>query len=255
MSEFFSGLLSNDSRFGRMMTKIGIIIATNILFALMTIPIVTIGAGFSAMYHTIMRMLRSGGEINPFKEFWKGLKQNWKPATIVWVAGLLLAVFLYLEWYWCSQFGGFFLYIRYGIAAIGVLLLILLTYLFPVIAAFHGNIPEFIRYAAFFAFKKPLYLIVILFFQVFPYVLTYSDLQYMPLYGFIWITCGYALVALVISVLLLREFSPYLPKVDANGDPVPEEDDNEKDTENPEGSGGHEKSEKEILEEIKKLGF
>ena len=49
MNNMVQGFLDNDSFFGRFMTKLGIIIAANIMFVLLSIPFFTIGAGFSAL--------------------------------------------------------------------------------------------------------------------------------------------------------------------------------------------------------------
>lgn len=253
---FLRGFLDNESAFGRLMTRCGIIIACNIMFVLLSIPIVTIGAGYAAMYYTLMRTLRGDGVINPFKEFWKGLKMNFKQATAVWLVFLVLAGVLALEWYWCGQIGGFLLMFRYGLAALGVCALVLGLYMFPTMAAFQGTIPQLIKDSIYFAFKKPLNLIVIVFFNVFPMVLTYSDPQTMPLYAFIWVTCGFGLIALLTSTLLLEEFKPYLPMVDICGDIIQNPEDEAYWADSPEGAGGvPEKSEAEILEEMKKLGM
>ena len=47
MNTLMQGFLDNDSFFGRFMTKLGIIIAANIMFVLLSIPFFTIGAGLS----------------------------------------------------------------------------------------------------------------------------------------------------------------------------------------------------------------
>ena len=92
MNNMVQGFLDNDSFFGRFMTKLGIIIAANIMFVLLSIPFFTIGAGFSALYYVMFRTLRSEGVVNPFKEFWTGLRVNFKQATISWILFVLLRV-------------------------------------------------------------------------------------------------------------------------------------------------------------------
>ncbi|MCD7843485.1 MAG: YesL family protein, partial [Clostridiales bacterium] len=76
MAEMFRGFLSNDSAFGRLMTRLGIIIAANIMFAIFSLPVVTIGASYVALYHVMFKTLRGDGVINPFKQFWIGFKTN-----------------------------------------------------------------------------------------------------------------------------------------------------------------------------------
>ena len=65
-------------------------------------------------------------------------------------------------------------------------------------------------------------------------VVTYMDLQYQPLYAFCWCTFGFAALAMLGAKLLLPDFKPYL---DSPTNPH------------------EEKSEREILEEMKKLGM
>lgn len=81
--------LSNRGPFGRLMGLCWILFAANLLFILSCLPIVTAGAGLSALYYTTLRTLRGDGELHPIAAFWKGFKDNWKQATAAWLALLL----------------------------------------------------------------------------------------------------------------------------------------------------------------------
>ena len=109
------GFLDNDSAFGRLMTRCWIIIACNVLFVLLTLPVVTIGPAWVAMDYVLLRTLRGDGDLNPLREFWKGFRMNFKQSFPCWSAILLFAGFLALEIYWCGQFGGVFLLFRLGL--------------------------------------------------------------------------------------------------------------------------------------------
>ena len=85
---------------------------------------------------------------------------------------------------------------------------------------------------------------MILFFDIFPFVLTFSDLQSLPLYAFLWVLCGFGLQAMLAATLLLPVFAPYL---DANA-----EDRNEDPSEE---SEEYPMTEEEILEDMRKLGM
>ena len=78
MRDAINSFFSNDSVFGRLMTKIGIIIGANLMFVLFSIPVVTIGASYVALYHVMLKTLRGNGVVNPFKQFWIGFKTNFK---------------------------------------------------------------------------------------------------------------------------------------------------------------------------------
>jgi uncharacterized membrane protein YesL len=242
MNQMVQGFLDNDSFFGRFMTKLGIIIAANIMFMLLSIPFFTIGAGLSALYYVMFRTLRSDGGVNPFKEFWAGLKMNFKQATISWILFVLLIAFLLVDIRICNAAGGTLGYLKIGAYAIGAVAVILYLYLIPVMAAFQDSLPHLIRNAAYFIGKKPWKALVILFFDIFPFVLTFSDVQSLPLYAFLWVLCGFGLQAMLAATLLLPEFEPYLPSKE-----------NDREEDEPEGPETHIMTEEEILEEMRKL--
>ena len=221
------------------MTRCGVIIGANLMFILFSFPVVTAGAAYVALYHVMFKALRGDGVINPFKQFWIGFKSNFKQATIAWICVLALLLLGFMDLRICMDAGGV-------IAAL------------PTMAAFQDTIPHLIRNSLFFAFRKPHKLLVMLFFNVFPMYLTYSDLQMMPLYAFLWCFFGFGAIAMLDAYLLLPEFKPYLPLVDDCGDFILDEN-GEKiwaDSEAiAEVSGRQEKSQEEILEEMRKLGM
>ena len=244
MNQMVQGFLDNDSFFGRFMTKLGIIIAANIMFMLLSIPFFSIGAGLSALYYVMFRTLRSDGGVNPFKEFWAGLKMNFKQATISWILFVLLIAFLLVDIRICNAAGGMLGYLKIGAYAIGAVAVILYLYLIPVMAAFQDSLPHLSRNAAYFIGKKPWKALVILFFDIFPFVLTFSDLQMLPLYAFLWVLCGFGLQAMLGATLLLPEFEPYLTPKEEEGKEEP-----------PEGSTARTQTQEEILEDMQKLGM
>lgn len=264
MHELIQGLISNDSLFGRIMTRIGTVIAANIMFILFSMPVVTAGASWIALHHTMLKMLRSKDAINPFKQFWQGFKGNFKQATIVWLITLVLIAFGYFDIRICQQAGGFIGSLRYGIYALAIILFIVLIYLFPTMAAFSDSLPNLVRNSIYFAFRKPFKLLVNLFFHFFPMFLTYTDRHFLPLYAFLWVMFGFGAIALLFDNLLLPEFEPYLPLVDECGDFIldpdgkpymPGDEDKIEEGQFAE-SEAPEMSEDEILAEMRKLdGF
>lgn len=217
MGERLQTFLDNDSTFGRLMTRCGIIIAANLMFLLFSMPVVTIGASYTALYHVMLKTLRGDGVINPFKQFWAGFKSNFKQATIYWIVLLALVVFGYADVTICRQAGGILQYFMYAIYALGMIALTITLHMFPVMAAFRDSILHLMRNALFFAVKKPVRTLILLFFNVFPLYLTYTDAQMQPLYAFIWCFFGFGALAMLGSYMLLPDFKIYLPEVDENG--------------------------------------
>lgn len=219
------------------------VIACNLCFVITVIPCVTIGAGWAAMDYALMNTLKNKDSAAPFRDFWRGFAMNFKQATISWVAGVIILGFLGMEWYWCRQFGGIFDYFKIGVLVIAVIVMTILIHLFPTMAALKATIPQLVRNSIYFAFKNPIHLIVILFIHIVPMAMTYMDLQRLPMYAFLWSFFGFAAVSLIKVSLLLPEYMPYLEKKEEVSGEEESEDD------------PYRKSEKEILEEMKKLGM
>ena len=243
MGRWLAGILDNDSAFGQIMTRCGIIIGANLCFLIFSIPIVTIGPALAALYRVCLRTLRSDGVINPFREFWIGFKQNAKQGFAFW---LLLIAFVLLgiaDIRFCMAAGGIFTWFRYAIYVLGFAALVLTVYIFPVMAAFEDTLPHLLRNAVFFAAKNPIRLLVLVFMHVFPFLVTYLDERMQPLYVFLWAVCGFAAIAMLTSSMLLKDFARYLPKPDE-----PDED---------ELPGADEASHSpgKSLKEMKKLGM
>ena len=218
MNTWLQGFLDNDSFFGRFMTKLGIIIAANIMFIIFSLPFFTIGAGLTALYHVMFKTLRSGGVVNPFKQFWIGFKTNFKQATAAWLIFVFLMGFLTVDLQICAQAEGVIAGMRFVIYVIGAVIIFLYLYLLPTMAAFEDKLINLVKNAMAFLVRKPWKFAVIAFFDVFPLILTYTDLKDLPLYAFIWVLCGFGLQAMLGATLLLPEFRPFLPEVDSDGD-------------------------------------
>ena len=217
------GFLDNNSLFGRVMGRCGVIIGANLLFLVCCIPVVTVGAALAALHYTLLRSLRATSQIRLFRTFWKGLKDNWKQATAAWLGALALAAVLALELYWCNQFTGPVAYFRYGLLALLLAEALILLYLFPTMAAFAAPLPRLVQNSVYFIIHRPLDLVQIVFISTVPMLLTYHFLELLPLFAFLWAMFGFAAVALCGDVLLLKQFLPYLPAVDAAGDIIPDD--------------------------------
>lgn len=228
---FFSG----DNIFTRAMNWVRILVAVNTFFLLCCIPIVTAGGGFAALYYTAMCAIRENGDIRPIKSFWRGLKENFKQATIVWLILLGLVALVYLEIFWCRQFPGVMKLFRYGLYAIALMLTVLAVYLFPVMSAFQCTLPQLVKNSIVFAFQKPIVMLTTLSLNIFPMLWTFLTDAYMPLYAFIWCTVGFGGIAMLCARMMLPLFLPYLT------------------AEDPAVCVPQQKSEAQVLKEMRKL--
>lgn len=239
--------LSNQGPFGRLMGRCWILFATNFLFLISCLPIVTAGAGASALCYTMLRTLRGDGELHPISTFWKGFRDNWRQATIAWMLLLALAAMLYLEMFWCRQFGGWMALLQYALLGIALAALAVGCYLFPVIAAFRGTLAQLVQNSFYFVMKRPLAAAAVVTVCVFPMHWTWLNTAALPLYAFLWCTVGFSGTAMLVSKLILPVFTPYLPAVDRSGNIL-------EDGEGAQGAAPM-RSAAQTLEDMKKMGM
>ena len=203
--------LDNNSTFGRITGTLWVLVAANVLFLIFSMPVITAGPALAAMYHILLKSMRHPDDIlRPFKEFWIGLKGNFKQAIIVWLGFLaFMAIAIFdIDYIQASGNLGF---MRWPIYLITGVVLILTSFLFPVMAAFESPLPRLFQNALYFAARNPIRAVGCAAAYALPLALTYLDLQRLPLYAFIWSTVGFAVCASLVSQMLIKDFNRFLP--------------------------------------------
>ncbi|MBQ9031816.1 MAG: YesL family protein [Parasporobacterium sp.] len=209
MNRLVAGFLNNESFFGRLMTKIAIVVGANLMFLVFCIPVVTIGPSLAALYYVMMETLYRNHALNPFKTFWKGFKMNLKQGILTWLIFLAIAVLAYFDIRFSSWAGGIFSVFLVGIYIVLAAAIILYSYLYPVMAAFNGKIRDLFANSIYFAFKKPLRMILLVGVEAGAAFLTYGFLEMLPLWAFCWFFFGFGAIAMLGAKLLLPLFKPF----------------------------------------------
>lgn len=206
---FLHSFLDNESKFGQLMTRVGILILSNLTFLLFTIPVITIGPAWTALHYTMMKTLRER-ELNPFTTFWKGFRDNFKEGLLAETVLAAAIGILLLELYWCSQWEGILAQFRFGLLAVLAIVTAAGIYLFPVMAAFYGSLGQHLKSCLYFIVNRLPKMLGILLIHGVPMALTYLDSQRTPLYAFVWFFIGFAGVAMLTDSMLLPQFEPFL---------------------------------------------
>lgn len=111
-----------------------------ILWAVFSIPVITMGASFSALFSVAMKIIRDE-EGNTLKQFIEAFKENFKKSTIVWMVTLCLVGILGMNMWFYYQMGTFFAKaFLMVLAVITYMALMILHYEFAVIARFENSI-------------------------------------------------------------------------------------------------------------------
>jgi len=209
LNRFVYGFLSNDSFFGRLMTKVAIVVGANLMFLLFSIPVVTIGPALAALYYVMLETLFRNGALNPFKTFWKGFKMNLKQGIGTWLIALALIALAYFDIRFSSWAGGIFSAFLVGIYIVLAAAVIIYTYLYPVMTSFNGTVKDHYKNAIYFAFKKPLKMILLVAVEAGAALLTYGFPDMLPMWAFCWFFFGFGAIAMLGAKLLLPLFMPF----------------------------------------------
>lgn len=202
-------LFSEDSLVSRIFEFLGHMILLNILWIVISLPVVTAGASTTAMYYVTMKMHKDK-EVSVWKGFFHSFKQNFVQSTVIWLILLTAAFFLYAGGKWLIFTGNeLSLLLSYAIIGVGMILAVLFLYIFPVIAAFANKLGILTGHAFYFAFHKPGYLLATAAVTFFPMYFTMVDAVLFPVYLLIWLMVGFSLTAYGNSWFYLRLFKPY----------------------------------------------
>lgn len=218
MKERIWGILSEESLLGRITSRLWILFGANVLFVLFSLPIVTAGPAWVAMYYVCLKTLRVDSTLNPIREFWNGFRMNFKQAFLGFLGFLVIAAILILDIMFVARTQGSMRLFRYPVYVVSGIMLLILFHVIPVMAAFADTLKGLIRNGIYFAAKNPIRAILILALNVGPMVWTYYDVVRMPLYAFLWATFGFSSIAMICSGMLLKDFEQYLPSLDISED-------------------------------------
>ncbi len=146
---------TRKDKFYRIMDTFGDMFFLNVAFVVTCIPLITIGAAFTALYTMTLRMVRrEEGKILP--GYFKAFKKNFIPATKAWIVVLLYLWMIYVEYAYMPVVDeGTY---KILLLAIGIELLLLsftLPLLFPVIARYENTTFNYFKNSLILALQRP----------------------------------------------------------------------------------------------------
>ena len=183
-------LFNMDNAFFRFMGKLFDVVALNLVFIIVCIPIVTIGPAVSALYYASVKSIRRDRSY-PIKEFFKAFKRDFKQSFIVGLILVLAAVIIYVDIRFVVDYiKNDFTAMRYVYLVIGLVISFISVYIFPLISRFSLKISGLFRLSFYLAIRHLLTTIVSIILLFGGFVLVY-------------ISAGLALLFVPVSVNLL----------------------------------------------------
>lgn len=143
MGKFFNP----DSPLMRFMTKVADLMILNILFLVTCLPVFTIGAALTGLYAVTLKMVRDQ-EGSIAKSYFHAFHQNFRQATLLWLAVLALMVILLLDIRVLNAVAtDWAIGLKLAVEVVGVLALAVAQYLFPLVAKFEATLGGHVKNA------------------------------------------------------------------------------------------------------------
>lgn len=208
-----SKLFRMDSPLMRFLTKIADLMVLNILFCVTSIPLITIGASWTALYSVTLKMVRDE-EGSVSRSYFRSFRQNFKQATLLWLGVLVVLALLVLDIRVLNGMAGGTApgLLRVGVEILALLGIMVLQYLFPSLARFEASLADTLKNACMMALAH----------------LPKTALMTAAVVGAVWITLinnttiavglmvwpliGFSLMAFGNSGILRKIFDNYVPK-------------------------------------------
>ena len=196
-------------RFGNILADIMIL---SLLWLILSLPIITIGASTTALFYVTTRRI-SDRESYLIKDYFKSFKENFKKATILWIMQLAMGTLLVTNMFMLPNdlFDPLITSILFPIQIILLIeLFIVSIYIFPLTARFDMKILQTIKSAFFMANRHLLtsiscvMVVVAIFMVVF-----YLSIEIIMIFAM-------GIYAYAASYMIMPLFKRYRPEIDAD---------------------------------------
>ena len=208
MSKFFNP----DGPLMRFMTKLADLMILNILFLVTSLPVVTVGAAWTALSYVTLKMVRDEeGAI--VRSYFRAFRQNFRQATVLWLGVLAIGAVLVLDFRVLSgaeaAWAGF---LRLALGLLAAALVMILQYLFPVLARFDASLKDTLKNAALLALAHLPKTALMTAAAVGAAVISLWNSLTVSVAVLVWLMIGFAAMAFGNAGILAKIFEQHLPK-------------------------------------------
>lgn len=206
-------LFNPDSRIMIFLSRVADLVILNILWLVCCIPVVTIGASTTAMYHVI-RHWQKDSVSSIMRDFFQSFKEDFKQATPVYLilliptAAVVMNAMLIFNPENSAAVPSYLLVIWFISALI---LLFISSFVYPVMAFFADSIFKTLRNAMVLALANLPRTILISVLNLLPVILLFVNLSFFLQSSIFWLLIGGALVAYLNMSILKPVFKKLVP--------------------------------------------
>lgn len=132
-------LFNLDSPLMRVLGRLAELMILNVLALVCALPVVTLGASMAGLYTAVQNLVNDEG--HPARDFFRGFRQNFWQATLIWLVLLASGALLVFGLVFYASLEGTLFNILFGITVLAAALwLMLFSWSFPLLARFHNSI-------------------------------------------------------------------------------------------------------------------
>lgn len=208
-----SKLFRMDSPLMRFLTKIADLMVLNILFCVTSIPLITIGASWTALYSVTLKMVRDE-EGSVSRSYFRSFRQNFRQATLLWLGVLVVLALLVLDIRALNGMAGGTApgLLRVGVEILALLGIMVLQYLFPSLARFEASLADTLKNACMMALAHLPKTALMTAAAVGAVWITLINNTTIAVGLMVWPLIGFAMMAFGNSGILRKIFDNYVPK-------------------------------------------
>ena len=208
-----SKLFRMDSPLMRFLTKIADLMVLNILFCVTSIPLITIGASWTALYSVTLKMVRDE-EGSVSRSYFRSFRQNFRQATLLWLGVLVVLALLVLDIRVLNGMAGGTApgLLRVGVEILALLGIMVLQYLFPSLARFEASLADTLKNACMMALAHLPKTALLTAAAVGAVWITLINNTTIAVGLMVWPLIGFSLMAFGNSGILRKIFDNYVPK-------------------------------------------
>ena len=198
-----------DSPVIRLLGRLTDLMVLNIIFLAACLPVITIGAAWTALYYVTLKMVRNE-EAYIASSYWKAFRENFRQATVIWGGVLCMLIVLVLDFRMMGAVGNDGLRpLQMLLISAGVLFSMLVSYVFPLLARFQNTIPKMLRNAMLIAVRHLPSSIAVLAVMAGSVFVTFLN-STTVVYGIpFWALFGFAAIAYAKSWFFRKVFEKY----------------------------------------------
>lgn len=188
--------------------KLANIFLCNVMFCLLSLPVITVGASLAALFACMQAILTDDEDDVIIKQYWHAFRQNLAQATVLWIFCLLAAAFFGVFYLVISSMTGLLGKVyRISFFVICILFLFGFQYLFPLQARYKNRVVDTLKNAWLLSIAALPWTVLSILLPAFAVYLTFfMDPNGWNSAIFLWGTMGFGLVAYLNCFLFFRAF-------------------------------------------------